>query len=181
MSHRGNRGAAIALASALAAAAALGQHDAGEDPLAGLEITDETIGWAGIELGMSLVQAERRFGLPLPLTERPGARCGRFAAAAERDGLILQVGFPTARPGAKVEEIFVRFEGYQVGANAAALAASLKRRVPDAAYMADHDRPDLQEADDPGPAYRFTRGKNAFAVHLRPRDGVQLARAECLE
>src|SRR5690606_24504820 len=125
-----------------------------------------------IELGMTFVQAERRFGTTLPLTENPGARCGRFVSASERGGLSIQVGFPSARPGARIETMFVRFEGDQVNADAAALIAALRARAPDATYLPDADLPGTTEADHPAPSFEVTRDGQAWVIQLRPRDGM---------
>lgn len=163
----------------LAAPALAAQNDPGGDPLEGLEAGAGWVGWDGIRIGMSLVQAERRFGGALSLTEVPGSRCGRFAASAERDGLDLRVGFPVAKPGAKVESLFVRFEGYQVVATAAQLAASLKAKLPAARYLPDPSTPDRPEADDPAPVYELP-GPTPLVVALRPRDGLLIGPPDCV-
>jgi len=150
------------------------------DPLEGLEITAKRIGWDGIELGMSFVQAERRFGTTLPLTENPNGKCGRFVSASERGGLSIQVGFPSTKPGAKIETMFVRFEGQQVTVDAAALVASLRAKAPDATYVPDEDLPATTEADHPAPSFELTRGDEHWVIQLRPRDGLFLARRDCL-
>jgi hypothetical protein len=150
------------------------------DPLDKLEISARRIGWDGIELGMSFVQAERRFGTTLPLTESPNGRCGRFVSGSERGGLSIQVGFPTTKPGAKIETIFVRFEGQQVTADVAALVAALRARAPDAVYVPDPDLPGSGEADHPAPTFELVRGEETWAIQLRPRDGLLLARRDCL-
>lgn len=150
------------------------------DPLGGLEVSAKRIGWDGIELGMSFVQAERRFGTTLPLTENPGARCGRFVSGSERGGLSIQVGFPSSKPGAKIETIFVRFEGQQVNADAAALVAALRARLPDARYVPDEDMPATTETDHPAPTFEVVRSEGTFAIQLRPRDGLFMARHDCL-
>jgi hypothetical protein len=150
------------------------------DPLEGLEISAKRIGWDGIELGMSFVQAERRFGTTLPLTENPNGKCGRFVSASERSGLSIQVGFPSTKPGAKIETMFVRFEGQQVTVDAAALVASLRAKAPDATYVPDEDLPATTEADHPAPSFELTRGDEHWVIQLRPRDGLFLARRDCL-
>lgn len=164
---------------ALAALAPAAQNEPGGDPLAGLEVGEDGVGWDGIRIGMSLVQAERRFGGALSLTEIPGGRCGRFVASAERDGLDLRVGFPAARPGAKVETLFVRFEGYQVVARAADLAASLKAKLAEARYRPDPAFPDRAEAEDPAPVYELP-GKTPLLIALRPRDGLLIGPPDCV-
>lgn len=148
------------------------------DPLAGLEASADGVGWDGIRLGMSLVQAERRFGVTLALDGRPKARCAQFVAGAERGGLNLSVGFPTAKPGAKIDTIYVQFEGYQVAANTQTLVASLKRKIPTARYLPDPARPERTEAEDLSPKYAVD-GKVPAVIHLRVRDGVMITRPEC--
>lgn len=168
---------AMVLAAALPAARA--QDPAQADPLAGFEADEAGAGWGGIRLGMSLVQAERRFGGALSLRETENGRCGHFTAGAERGGLALAVGFPSAKPGAKIETLFVRFEGYQVLASGADLVASLKAKVPAARYIPDADAPERPEADDPAPVYELP-GKTPVAVQIRPRDGLLFAPISCL-
>ncbi|MCB1009341.1 MAG: hypothetical protein KDB94_10650 [Acidobacteria bacterium] len=174
--RRGGRAFPLALLILLAAAGA----GAVEDPLAGLEISGKGLGWGGLRLGMSFVQAERRAGSTLPLTERAGARCGSFAAGAEIDGLSLTLGFSGSRPGDKIETIFVRFEGYQVAASAADLVASLRSLAPNAVYRPDPTGTWSTEAEDPAPVYFVDAGKASYAVQLRPRDGILLARRDCV-
>jgi hypothetical protein len=150
------------------------------DPLAGLELTEKRIGWDGVGLGMSKVQAENRFGLPLSLMEKPRARCGRFVVAAEREGQVLEVGFTDARPAAKIEDLNVRFEGEQAQAGMADLLASLLKIAPDATYVPDPQFPEQTEATDPAPVYRIVRRKQSLAVQLRPGDGVRVTASDCL-
>ena len=169
----------LAMALAASAASARAEDAARADPLGGLESDEDGAGWQGIRLGMSLVQAERRFSVALALRETDNTRCGRFVAGAERGGLALTVGFPSAKPGAKVETLFVRFEGYQVVATAADLVASLKARVPAARYVPDADLADRPEAEDPAPVYELP-GETPAAVQIRPRDGLLFAPLTCL-
>ena len=164
---------------ALAAAAAPAQQEAPSDPLAGFEADAKGAGWDGIRVGMSLVQAERRLATALALRETDNQSCGRFVAGAERGGLALSVGFPSAKPGAKIETLFVRFEGYQVVATAADLVAALRSRVPGARYVPDADLPDRPEAADPAPVYELP-GERPVAVQIRPRDGLLFAPLSCL-
>jgi hypothetical protein len=176
----GWRLAVSAAALTLAAVTAAAREKAPDDPLAGLQVRDGRPGWDGIEVGMSFVQAERRFGTTLPLTERPGARCGRFVSASERAGLTLQVGFPSPKPGAKVETLFVRFEGHQIAASTADLVAALKRKAPAAKYLPDPAQGPSSETEDPAPVYGLADDGEGWAVQLRPRDGMLLARRACL-
>lgn len=174
------RGIGVLLALMALPVAGLAQPTA-EDPLSALELGKSGPGWDGITLGMSLVQAERRFGTTLPLSEQPKARCGRYASASERNGLAIQVGFPAARPGARIETMFVRFEGYQATADAPVLVAALKARIPDAVFLPDSAMSELSEADHPAPSFTVTRGDEVWVVQLRPRDGMLLARRDCVD
>lgn len=155
------------------------QQAADEDPLAGLEISADGVGWSGVRLGMSLVQAERRFGVTLALEAGSKGRCGKFVAGAERDGLNLSVGFQTPKPGAKIETLYVQFEGYQVAANAQDLVASLRRKAPDARYIADPELPDRDESNDPSPKFEVD-GKVPAVIHLRTRDGLMISSRDCV-
>jgi len=172
-------GGVLSLAAALLLGGSLGAG-AVEDPLAGLEVSSKGVGWGGIRLGMSFVQAERRAGSTLPLTERTGVGCGAYASGAELGGLSLTLGFSGSRPGDKVETIFVRFEGYQVAASAADLVASLRAKAPGAVYRPDPTGTWSTEAEDPAPVYFVDAGKTRYAIQLRPRDGILLARHDCL-
>jgi hypothetical protein len=182
MQSRGNGIGTIGTMSVLVALGFGGAPGAARaaDPLDGLEVSAKRIGWDGVELGMSFVQAERRFGTTLPLSENPKARCGRFVSGSERGGLSMQVGFPSSKPGAKIETIFVRFEGQQVTADAAALVAALRARLPDARYVPDADMPDTTEAEHPAPTFEVVLGEETYAIQLRPRDGLFMARRDCL-
>lgn len=155
------------------------QSGEGDDPLAGLEISEDGVGWSGIRLGMSVVQAERRFGATLAIENGSKGKCGKFAAGAERDGLNVAIGFPSPKPGAKVETIYVQFEGYQVAANAQDLIASLRRKAPAARYLPDPDLPDRNEANDPSPRFEVD-GKVPAVVHLRTREGLMISRRDCV-
>lgn len=175
----------IALAFALSNATTLARaqepgagDDGAADPLVGFEVEDGRPGWDGVRLGMSLVQAERRLGATLALASR-GTRpvCSSFAAEAEHHGMRLTLGFPSARPGAKIESLWVRFEGQQVAASAAELVVALRRHVPSASYRA---RPGLAEADDPTPTYLLTADGRGPAVRFVPREGMLVAAAPCI-
>lgn len=157
-----------------------GSAAAVDDPLAALEVSGKGVGWGGIRLGMTFVQAERRAGSTLPLTERPGAQCGSYGSGAELGGLLLTLGFSGSRPGDRIETIFVRFEGYQVAASAADLAASLRKKAPNAVYRPDPTGTFTEESGDPAPVYYVDAGKESFAIQLRPRDGILLARRDCI-
>lgn len=170
---------ALAMALALTAGVA-GARAEGADPLADLEVTKDGVGWNGIRIGMSLIQAERRLGGTLALEGHEKARCGKFAAGAEREGVNLSVGFPAAKPSAKIETMFVQFQGDQIVARAAELVASLHQRIPTARYLPDASFPDRAEAEDPSPRYEVP-GDSPVILHLRPHDGLVIARAECLQ
>jgi hypothetical protein len=148
------------------------------DPLARLDL--DPPGWAGIRLGMSLVQIERRLGVTLPLS--PGAGrpvCSRFSTGGDYEGYRLVLGFPAAKPGAKLESMWVQFGGGEARASSSDLAAALRRRVPGALYLADARQPEASEAADPRPTYALP-GEPAAAVRFSPRDGALIALRSCL-
>jgi hypothetical protein len=147
------------------------------DPLARLDL--DPAGWDGIRLGMSLVQLERRLGTTLPLSPR-GAQpvCSAFATQGDYDGYRLVLGFAAAKPGAKLESLWVQFSGAEAGASAAALGDALRRRAPTATYVPAAGAPPGSEATDAKPAFDLP-GKSAARVRFTPRDGVLIALAGC--
>lgn len=173
-------GGVLLLGGFAAALASLASAQA-PDPLAELELEDGKLGWDGVRLGMSLLQVERRVGVTLGLSDR-GARpgCSEFATEAERSGLWLVLGFPAAKPGAKLEAIWVRFEGHQVAATAAELSAALRARIPQAVWRADPAHPEVTEADDPTPTYLVPAEAPAL-VRFTPREGMLIARRDCAD
>jgi hypothetical protein len=167
-------GASLAAAS-LVATLALAQAT---DPIAPLEVVKGRLGWGGLDLGMSLVQIERKVGGTLAIdARRDRPVCSAYAADAEVGDLHLVLGFPSARPGARLESIWVQFEGYQVAASAGDLGAALRGHVPGVTYVGS--APGLDEADDPRPTYAVPVDPPAV-VRFAPRDGVQLALRSCL-
>jgi hypothetical protein len=154
------------------------------DPLGRLDV--EPPGWNGIRLGMSLVQLERRLGTTLPVS--PGAGqpvCSRFATRGDYDGYRLVMGFSAAKPGAKLESLWVQFGGAEAGASAPGLAAALRRRVPQAAYQLDPKDPAESEAADVRPIYTLPgrtvqTGEPAAVIRFFPRDGALIALRSCL-
>ena len=98
---------------------------------------------------MSSVQVERRIGVTLAMNQGSSSSaaesCRKFTVTVERDTLLLTLGFPSSKPGAKLQSIYVHFEGYQVTAKQEALVAELKEKIPGASYLppagaAPHDR-----------------------------------------
>ena len=170
----------IRICALVAALAAPGLSAAAEgaDPIPLFEVEDGQPGWDGVRLGLSLVQAERRLGTTLALAPR-GSRpvCSAYAAETERNGIRLVLGFASARPGARIESLWVRFEGEQVAANGADLVAALRRHAPTATYRA---RSDVAEADDPEPTFLLGGEGRGAAVRLVPREGMLLAGTACL-
>ena len=169
----------LGIAGTLFAGALLGQPT--ETPLARLEVAGGKVGWDGIALGMSSVQVERRTGVTLAMQPAPGAApsCRAYAVAVERDTLSLMLGFPTSKPGAKLQSIFVRFEGYQVTARQEALVEELKERVPGAAYQPPNQTPPPAEAADPAPVYLIPGTE--FAARLVPGEGLWITLRSCLD
>jgi hypothetical protein len=142
-------------------------------------VDGKKVGWDGVELGMSVVQAERRVGLTLALAPSGTKPCGGFAVDVERGTLRLTLGFPSARPGAKVETLYVHFEGYQVLAKRGDLVEELKRIAPQATYSAPREYPDLPEADAADPVFLLPGDANA-ALRIEPGKGLLLARRDCV-
>lgn len=167
------------IAGAMLAGSLLAQ--ATESPLARLEAKAGKVGWDGISLGMSAVQVERRSGITLAMQSNPVAAdaCRAFVVTVERGTLRMTLGFPTSKPGAKLQSIFVHFEGYQLAAKREALVRELKERLPGAAYSAPRVPPSPAEADDPAPAYLVPGSDNA--ARLLPGDGLWITLRECLD
>ncbi|MBP9146571.1 MAG: hypothetical protein KBF21_09030 [Thermoanaerobaculia bacterium] len=169
------------IAGALLAGSLLAQ--ATETPLAQLEFEKGKAGWDGISLGMSIVQVERRTGLTLAMQGGEGkpsdSGCKAYLVGVERGTLRLTLGFPSAKPGAKLQSIYVHFEGYQVTAKSAELVAELKSRIPGVTYMPQTGIPPHTEPDDPAPEY-YLPG-NIYAARLVPGDGLWLTLADCLD
>jgi hypothetical protein len=176
MEKRGKR--SVVVVSAFVLAATLSAQ-AVESPLSRLHIDAKKVGWDNIEIGISIVQAERRSGLTLALTAIPSAQCGRYRVDIERDTLRLTLGFPGSKPGAKLDYLFVHFEGYQVLAKRDELVAELKRIAPGAVYFAPAKLPDLAEADAADPMYALP-GEAGLAVRVEPGAGLLLTRRDCM-
>lgn len=151
-----------------------------ESPLARLRLDPKHTGWDGVELGMSFVQAERRAGTTLPLTEVPTAECGRYRVQIERDTLRLTLGFPSAKPAAKLDYLYVHFEGYQVLAKRDELVAELKRIAPGVVYFAPAATPEVAESEAAVPTYALP-GEAGFAIRIEPGAGALLTRRDCLD
>lgn len=165
-------------AGGLLIAAALSAQPS-ETPLARLEVTAKKVGWDGVQLGMSLVQTERRVGQTLALDATASGRCGEYKVDVERNTLRLTVGFSGLKPGAKIETIFVRFEGYQVLAKRDELVAELKKLAPGALFIPDPNHPDISEGESAEPRYSIPGAVGAEAK-LTPGGGLLLAMAGCL-
>jgi hypothetical protein len=147
---------------------------AAAEPLARLE-SKPAPGWDGVRLGMSLVAVERRVGRTLAVEGAEGQPvCSRFAAQADHNGYRLVLGFPAAKPGAKLESLWVQFAGAEASLGPGPLAAALERRLPEARYLGSA----ASEAEDPLPVYELP-AKDA-ALRLSPRDGMLLALRGCL-
>ncbi len=155
-----------------------------EEPLARLEAKPAP-GWDGVRLGMSLVALERRVGRTLAVDRAEGQPvCSSFAAEADYHGYRLVLGFPAAKPGAKLESLWVRFAGPEASLSPGELAATVKRRLPEARYLGAAE----SERDDPLPVYELpakdagpnTAGGTA-ALRLSARDGLLLALRPCLD
>ncbi len=153
-----------------------------ETPLERLQVDGGKVGWDGITLGMSSVQAERRAGETLAMRAAEGASpptCQTYTVSVERGTLRLTLGFPSAKPGAKLQSIFVHFEGYQVTARVEALVAELKAKAPGASYLPRSGAAARTEHDDLAPAYLLP-GDGGYAARLLPGDGLLLTLRDCL-
>jgi hypothetical protein len=175
--------AGFGAAMALAAGALVAQ--AAESPLQHLEAGEGRAGWDGIALGISAVQAERRVGATLamePAAKGTAMPCEAFTVTVERGTLRLKLGFPTAKPGAKLQSIYVHFEGYQVTARPEALVAELKARIPGATYLPEggsSSAANPTEADDPTPTFLLP-GAQEYVARIAPGDGLLLTLRSCL-
>ena len=171
----------LGIAGTLVAGALLAQ--ATETPLARLEAAGGKTGWDGITLGMSSVQVERRTGVTLAMQSSSGASkagsCRAYTVSVERDTLRLTLGFPSSKPGAKLQSIFVQFEGYQVTAKLEALVKELKEKVPGASYQPPKMTPPPTEADDPAPTYLIPGSE--YAARLVAGDGLWITLRSCLD
>ena len=171
----------LGFAAALVAGAVFAQPS--ETPLARLESAGAKIGWDGITLGMSSVQVERRSGVTLAVQQNSGSTaggsCRAYVVTIERDTLGLTLGFPSSKPGAKLQSIYVHFEGYQVLAKQAALVQELRERVPQASYLPPTGASPPPEASDPVPTYLVPRTE--YALRLVPGDGLQITLRNCLD
>lgn len=150
-----------------------------ETPLARLEVGAKRVGWDGIALGMSLVQVERRSGQAIAISPTGKTGCQAASVQLDLNTLHLALDFNGVKPGAKVERIFVHFEGYQLAAKREELVAELRRLAPQATYLPPADNPGMLEADDPRPAYSLP-GAAGSALRLMPRFGLLLASRACL-
>lgn len=172
----------LGIAGTLVAGSLLAQ--AAETPLARLETTGAKVGWDDITLGMSSVQVERRTGVTLAMEQNPAASaartCRAYTVTVERATLRLTLGFPSSKPGAKLQSIYVHFEGYQVTAKQEALVAELKAKLPGASYLPPSGAAPAGEAADPAPAYLIP-GDGGYAARLVPGDGLWLTFRDCLD
>ncbi len=169
----------LGIAGTLLAASALAQ--ASETPLAELEAAAGKAGWDGLTLGMSSVQVERRTGITLAMRSGSSSSggCQAYTVTVERNTLNLSLGFPSSKPGAKLQSIYVRFEGYQITAKQEALVAELKERIPGASYRPPKLAPPPAEADDPAPVYLIPGSE--YAARLVPGDGLLITLRSCLD
>ncbi len=148
-------------------------------PLFGLEVKSKTLGWAGIELGMSLVQVERRVGTAIALQEVASASCGPWRTRFDRDGISVEVGLETAKPSAKVVWMRVSFEGYQIVARAPDLVRDLRQRAPEARYRPRSEFGPNDPNEDPAPVFELERAGKRFVIELLPREGLTIRLEPC--
>ena len=169
----------LGIAGTLFAATLVAQ--ATETPLARLEVASGKVGWDGVSLGMSSVQVERRTGTTLAMQPASGTApsCRAFTVTVERDTLSMTLGFPSSKPGAKLQSIYVRFEGYQVAARQEALVKELKEKIPGATYLPASTAPAPSETADPAPVYLIPGTE--IAARLMQGDGLWLMLRTCLD
>jgi hypothetical protein len=169
----------LGIAGSLVAVALLAQ--ASERPLSRLETEKGKVGWDGISLGMSSVQVERHTGVTLAMqpnaSSAAGGSCRAYTVTVERGTLLLTLGFPSPKPGAKLQSIFVNFEGYQVAAKPDALVAELKEKFPQAVYLPQRGDAPPAESADPTPTYLLPGG---YAARLVPGGGLWITLRDCL-
>jgi hypothetical protein len=171
---------ALAVAAALCGASRAAAQPTSGTPLAALELEKGKLGWDGVQLGMSLVQAERKLGVTLALDRGSLGPCPAYVAVADHHGLTLTLGFANAKPGAKVEYLGVRFEGAQVLASGPELAAELRAKIPTVEWLRPAEPADLIEEEDLRPTY-LVPGKKPAVVRLLPREALILAEPDCLD
>jgi hypothetical protein len=176
--HVAGKAVACAILSMILHSPVSAQPPTAGDPLAALDFKKEKLGWDGLYLGMSLVQAERKIGTTLAIDSGPGGECTKFVAVAERHGLRLTLGFPSPKPGARVQWIQVRFEGAQVLAAGPDLAVSLRAKQPGATWIQPDSPAGLLEEEDLSPAYSIP-AKQPQVVRFEPRESMILAFASC--
>jgi hypothetical protein len=157
----------------------LAAQGASPDPLARLAVEDGYLSWDGLRVGMSLVQAERKIGVTLALDRNRDQPCPVWVANAEFHGQSVTVGFPSPKPGAKIQWIQVRFRGALVQAGSKELVPALHSRLPAAVWVPPADHPDLTEADDLQPDYTL-EGKEPQALRLAPREWLVLSTRPCI-
>lgn len=134
------------------------------------------LAWDGLQLGTSLVAAERRLGVTLALAKNPSPTpCANFVAEADYHGIRVTLGFKKPSPAAKIDWMRVRFEGQQVAVGATELVAELKALFPDAKWTPPAGAPETVESDDLTPIYAVPGGKETQAVRLYPREAIELA------
>jgi len=171
------RSAALALAMIAALSAPTRAQPESGNPLGLLTLEKGKLGWDGVELGMSLVQAERRVGSTLSV-DRYDQSCPAYVTQAERNGLQLTLGFASPKPGAKIEWLRVRFEGIQVLASGAELMAALRELLPEAKWRQE---PGVSEEDDLRPTFEIAGKKETLIVRLLPREAMILTTPDCLD
>lgn len=147
--------------------------------LSRLAIEDGFLAWDGLRVGMSLVQAERKLGVTLALERHREASCPAWIANADYRGQSVTVGFPSPKPGAKIQWIRVTFRGALVQAGANELVAAIHERLPSAVWVPPGEQPGLTEADDLEPDFAI-EGKEPQGLRLAAREWMILATRACL-
>ncbi len=158
----------------------LAAEGAASDPLSRLALEDGLLAWDGLRIGMSLVQAERKIGVTLALDRNRDSACPVWVANADFHGQSVTVGFPSPKPGAKIQWIRVTFRGSLVQFGAAELVSSLHGRLAGAVFVPPAEHPDYKEAEDVQPDYTV-EGKQPQSVRIAPREWMILAARDCMD
>ena len=100
-------------------------------------------------------------GVTLAMQRREGkaaaSGCKAYLVGVERGTLRLTLGFPTAKPGAKLQSIYVHFEGYQVTAKSAGPGGGAEEQGPRRHLHAADRNPAAHRGRRSGPGVRPAR------------------------
>jgi hypothetical protein len=132
------------------------------------------LGWGGIDVGMSFLQAQTAVGHhlpPLKLDPHEGL-CGYASVDVLPHGQPLRLEFEDAAGGGgRLKAIWLLLPDRQGKASVAGMARVLRERFPDLTYVTDHRAGDLplSEATNLHPVYR---GAGGSLFYIDPQLGV---------